>query len=181
MNGRRRTVAGLLLVLLVFVLGCAGPEEKRQQYFKQGQGNFEQGEYEKAFLDFRNAVKADPEFADGYYMAGRAALGKNDSQQAYKFLQNAVTKDPGHVGANIELGRLLLLGREYDEARKRAEAALAREPDNSDALLLKATLLLAAVLCGTWLWWTHRQPPQPPIARQVKIVRYRAYFTAAFW
>ncbi len=34
------------------------------------------------------------------------------------------------------------------------------------------TLLLAAIAFGTWLWWSHRQPPPQPVARQVKIVRY---------
>jgi len=35
-----------------------------------------------------------------------------------------------------------------------------------------ATLLVVALACGCYLWYTHRQPPARPVARQVRIVRY---------
>lgn len=34
------------------------------------------------------------------------------------------------------------------------------------------TLMLVLVLFGLYSWWSHRTPPAPPVARQVKIVRY---------
>ena len=34
------------------------------------------------------------------------------------------------------------------------------------------TLLLVLLLFGVWAWWSHRTPEAPPVARQVKIVRY---------
>ena len=34
------------------------------------------------------------------------------------------------------------------------------------------TLALAATAGGTWVWYSHRQPPARPVAHRVKIVRY---------
>jgi protein TonB len=35
-----------------------------------------------------------------------------------------------------------------------------------------ATLVLALAVFGFWTWWSQREPPAAPIARQIKIVRY---------
>lgn len=34
------------------------------------------------------------------------------------------------------------------------------------------TLVLVVVVFAAWTWWSHRAPAAPPVARQVKIVRY---------
>lgn len=40
------------------------------------------------------------------------------------------------------------------------------------ALACGGTLLIAVLAFAAWAWWTHRAPAAPPVARQVKIVRY---------
>ncbi len=133
----------LLLFFLVSVSACGGPEDKKMKFYNRGMSLYEQGDYVKAVLEFKNALQVDQKFAKAYQMLGMTYLNQNDFRQAYGTLRKAVELDAGLFEAQVALGKLLVLGRKSDEALAKAELVLRQEPDNQEALNLRATCLLA--------------------------------------
>jgi tetratricopeptide (TPR) repeat protein len=58
------------MVLILSVLSCGGPEEKKMKFFNKGKSLYEKGDYVKASLEFKNALQIDPKFSQAYYMLG---------------------------------------------------------------------------------------------------------------
>ena len=57
------------LLLSLFACG-GGPGEKRDKFYKKGTALYQQGDYVKARLEFKNALQVDPKYAQGYYYLG---------------------------------------------------------------------------------------------------------------
>ena len=136
----------ILLVCIAFLLAaitaCGSQEEKKMKFFEKGKTLYEQGDYVKAQLEFKNALQIDPKFADGYFWLGMIKQHEGNWKPAYGSFAKAAELDPDHLAAQLQLGRLLLLSRNTDKALEKAELILAKEPENVDALILKATGLL---------------------------------------
>ena len=132
-----------ILLLVMALVACGGPEEKKAKFFNKGKQLFEKGDYVKAGLEFKNAIQIDPKFAEGYYMLGRTTQRQGDLKGAYTAFVKAVEYDPDLIGAHLELGRMLLLGGRSDDAMEKAAFVLAKKPDDIEALLLKGSVLLA--------------------------------------
>ncbi|MDH3886055.1 MAG: tetratricopeptide repeat protein, partial [Desulfobacterales bacterium] len=133
---------GILCIALALT-GCGSPEEKKMKFFSKGQALYEEGDYVKARLEFKNALQIDPKFADGYYMLGLVEQRAGNLKNAYASLKKAVALDPDLMDAQLQMGKLLFLSRAADPAMEKVEIVLAKEPDNSEALLLKGSLLMA--------------------------------------
>ncbi|MEA2108938.1 MAG: tetratricopeptide repeat protein [Pseudomonadota bacterium] len=140
---RKISCVFLLLFFLVSVSACGGPEEKKMKFYNRGMSLYEQGDYVKATLEFKNALQVDQKFARAYQMLGMTYLKQNDFRNAYGTLHKAVELNADLLEAQVNLGKLLMLGRKPDEAMEKAELVLRREPDNQEALNLKAACLLA--------------------------------------
>ena len=56
--------------MLAAMLACGSREEKKMKLFEKGKTLYEQGDYVKAQLEFKNALQIDPKYADGYYWLG---------------------------------------------------------------------------------------------------------------
>ena len=65
---------GALIVLVIFIAGCGGPEERKKRYYEKGKALYEQGDYVNARLELKNAVQIDPKFTEAHYLLGMAAL-----------------------------------------------------------------------------------------------------------
>jgi tetratricopeptide (TPR) repeat protein len=92
-----------IVLISAFVLCCGGPEEKKMKFFNKGKALYEQGDYVKALLEFKNAVQIDPKFADGYYMLGMVQLKKGNWKKAYGRFAKAVDLDPDNLDAQVHL------------------------------------------------------------------------------
>jgi tetratricopeptide (TPR) repeat protein len=136
-----RTYCALLGVLLV--IGCSGPEEKKMKFFSKGKALYEKGDLVKAGLEFKNAIQIDPKFADAYYMLGMVEIKRGNVKNAYGNLLKSTELNPDHLKAQVQIGKIFLVGRMPDKAMEKADLVLKREPKNEEALLLKATVLLA--------------------------------------
>ena len=67
----KQFVMRMVIAMLVVVLAaCGNPEEKKMKFFDRGKSLYEQEEYTKARLEFKNALQIDPNFAEGYYWLG---------------------------------------------------------------------------------------------------------------
>ena len=141
-----RKIFSLVLVLfLVFSLAaCGSKEEKRMKFYNRGVELFEKGDYVKARLEFQNAIQIDKDFAGAYLMLGKTALKDGNFQGAFGSYAKAVALDPELLDAQLELGKLFLLGKALDKATEKADLVLGKAPTNEEAVLLKASILLAA-------------------------------------
>ena len=140
---KRLILLACFAFLLAAMAACGSQEEKKMKFFEKGKTLYEQGDYVKAQLEFKNALQIDPKFADGYYWLGMIKQHEGNWKQAYGSFAKAAELDPDHLKAQLQLGRLLLLSRNADQALEKAELILAKEPQNVDALILKATGLLS--------------------------------------
>lgn len=133
----------IVLVTLSLMISCGGPEERKLKFFDKGKALYEQGEYVKARLKFKNAVQIDPDFARGQYYLGLTAQEERDFRKAFGYFTKAAELDPNLLEAQVEMGKYLLAAGRRKDAMHKAELALASKPDHQKALLLKSAVLIA--------------------------------------
>jgi tetratricopeptide (TPR) repeat protein len=131
-----RTVFVTFLALAL--LSCSSGEERAGQYLQRGNAFFEQENYEKARLEFQNALQIQPKNIDARFRLAETLEKLGQIRAAASQLLAIVSEDPNHVGARIKLGQIYLLGRAKDKATEMAEEILALSPNNPDALLIQA-------------------------------------------
>ena len=147
--------AGLLLVILTS--GCAtSPETKSAQFLESGKRRLEEKDYPRAILQFRNALQAQPNNAEGYYQLGLAYLGAGNIPTAAAALKRATELNPKHAAAQLKMAQILESTgnpRLLEDAEARLKEVLAGSPGDPDAL---QTLALTELKLGK---------PQDAVAR----------------
>ena len=140
MTIQKVSTPAIVILLFLVVAACSSPDEKKERFFAKGKALFEQGNYVKARLEFKNAIQIDPQFADGYYMLGMTELKEKNLRQAFGAFSKSVQLNPDQLEAQLQIGRLLLSALKFEETMKKANLILDKEPDNPDAILLKASV-----------------------------------------
>ncbi|MEW8194679.1 MAG: tetratricopeptide repeat protein [Candidatus Thiodiazotropha sp.] len=112
-------------------------EERKQKYFDRGMELFNQGNFTKARLEFKNVLQIDPKDADAYFMFGQIEEKEENWPKAYALFLRATELDPKHVGAQVHLGTIFALAGETDKALAAAKTALEVEPTDAAAMVLK--------------------------------------------
>jgi len=133
----------LILALLAVAFGCArDPKTEGRRYVNSAQHYLAIGEYEKASIQFRNALQADPRSAQAYYGLGQASLKLQFWPQAYDAFTRALQIDPGHAPARLQLAELDFRTHRWEEARREVSEVLSLDPNNVEARLLSGDVAL---------------------------------------
>lgn len=130
-----------LTCLLLLLSACSDPEITRMRYLEMARAHFEAENYDKARVDYLNALRIEPNDPEARHGAGYAFEKLGAYQQAMGHYAAATDIDPNHLPSRISIAKLLILARAVDEARPYVEQAMAIAPDNLDALALKASLV----------------------------------------
>src|SRR5437660_7854365 len=101
------------LIVPIFVMSMAlllsscarDPQKAKVKYLASGQKYMKKGQYASAAIEYRNALKLDPRFVDGYYQLAQADLAQHDWRAAYDSLQKAIELDPNRRDARLDRGR----------------------------------------------------------------------------
>ncbi len=133
-----------LIIIFVFLMGCGGPEERKQKFFDKGKTLYENKKYVKASLELKNALQIDPKYAEANYMLGMVYFKQRNWKNAFAFLSKAVELDPDILDAQVILGQLLLMARDKKGSMQKIELVLSKDAEHVEALLLKATFFLVA-------------------------------------
>ena len=130
-----RTVGATMLVLLALAGGCSS-ESRAARRIARADHYFGQGEYQEATIEYRNALRADPDNRHAIRRLGLAFYELGEFRQAFAFLRRASEDDPADLDIRLKLGRLYLAGGAPAESKAQAEAVLAASPTNLAALVL---------------------------------------------
>jgi len=132
----------LLMVLIIFISGCASKEEKRDTYFQKGEVLFENKDFVKAKLEFKNVLQIDPRFAPAYYQLGLCEKNLKNWRKAFGFFSKAVELDPKLWEAQLSLAEIFMMARQLDKAREKITLVLETQPENLRALLVNSLVLI---------------------------------------
>ncbi len=128
------------VVGLLYIAACSSPEETRARFVSKGDEYFAVGQYEKARIEYLNALKIDSKDAPARYGAGQAFEKLGSYRQALGHYVGATEADPAHFPSRIALGRLFVLSRSAARAAEHVDAVLAIDASHLDALALKASI-----------------------------------------
>ena len=131
----------MLTVALVSGACSRDPETEAREYMASGAAYAEAKRYEAAVIEYRNAVKVQPELAKAHYQLAKLYETTGDQVNAYASYARAADLEPGNLDAQLKAGALLLTAGEYDMARRRAELAVQADPKNPSALILLGNAL----------------------------------------
>jgi len=140
----RRFILSLALVAPILLASCfRDPNVRKQKYFQSGQHYFEQGKYPEASIEFINAIKTDPRYAEAHYQLAETYLRLQQGQRAAQEFTRTVELQPENCQVRIELANLLILGHDFQPAREQTDLLLQKRPDDPLVHLAVSNLLAA--------------------------------------
>lgn len=131
----------MILALGLSVAACSSPEERARAHYESGKILIDSGDYIKAGLEFRNALKYNDKLADAWFGLATVEEKNLNWPAVSDSLQRVVELDPHNIEALIKLAKLQLAAQKWDEALKNINAANDLKKDNSDILALRAAIL----------------------------------------
>jgi Tfp pilus assembly protein PilF len=143
------TVLAVAVATAFLLCSCAGnPEKAKLRFVESGKAYMQKGAYSSAAIEFRNALKIDPKFAEGYFQLAQADLAQGDGNSAYQDVGNAIQLDPTRADARLLRARIYLIAAaeqkkpEYlTQAADDINSVLKQDPQNADAHNLLASVL----------------------------------------
>lgn len=126
------------LVCAGSLAACSGAAEREQRHMARGMEYYSAENYEKARVEFRNALQISPNSAEARYQNGRAAERLGNFREAAQFYQGTIDLVAEHVGARADLGRMYLFAGLPQKALDLVEPHLAKHPDTAALLTVRA-------------------------------------------
>ena len=135
--GARTLIAACVLGLAA----CSSPEDKANKFYQKGVALLEQGDPDKARIEFQNALQIKDGMTAAWFGLAQVAERKGDWEKLFGFLNKVIDRDPKHLEAQLKLGRLLLAAGKLDRALATSDTTLTLSKDSADVLALRAAVL----------------------------------------
>jgi tetratricopeptide (TPR) repeat protein len=133
----RILLAGLTVATLV-VAGCGGAESRKAKHLAKGQAFLADGSFEKARVEFRNALQIAPADSEARYENGVVDEKLGNPREAAQFYQGAIDANADNVRARTALGRLYVFGGAPERALEVIKPPLIKHPDDAGLLTVRA-------------------------------------------
>jgi tetratricopeptide (TPR) repeat protein len=126
-----------LLIAALVVSTLAGCSKNAAQYYESGNTYYAQQKYREAIVEYLNAIKKDPKFADARLKLAGAYEKVGDARNAYEHYVRAADLLPDNLDAQMKAGAYLFVTGQFQDAASRADAVLKKNPRHVEALILK--------------------------------------------
>ena len=138
----RRQLALAIALAAMFMSACSfDPNVRKQKYFRSGQQYFEQGKYREASIQFSNAVKVDPGFADAHLQLAETYLKLQQPDRAEQEFGEVVRLQPSDYQTRIAMTNQFVADHKFDQANQQASLLLLQRPADPAVHSLDAALL----------------------------------------
>jgi tetratricopeptide (TPR) repeat protein len=137
---RRLLALGAVVVALAATAGCGGAQARKAAHMEKGRHYLVAQSYEKARVEFQNALQIDPKYALAYYELGVTEEKLGHLPQAVQAYTNAIDLTPQHdyLDATTALAKLMAMYGAPERAQELIKVALQKHPDQPELLALRA-------------------------------------------
>jgi len=130
-----------IIAFFTMLAACAPKEEKALSYVQEGKALMEQGNADKARVQFKNALQINPRLAEAYYNMGLLDEKSQNWKGAFGNMSEAVRLDPNLVDAHLKLGQLYLGAHQFDKASQEVAIVKQIKPELVGAFTLGGAIL----------------------------------------
>lgn len=142
-SSSRHLILTLTLIAALLSACSRDPNVRKQKYFQSGQRYFEKGKYREAAIEFSNAIKIDPRYADARFQLAESYLQLQQQNLAYPELVRTVELQPENDRARMELANLLIVSRNLQQAQEQTDVLLQKRPKDPAVHSILSSLLAA--------------------------------------
>ena len=128
----------LLVTTLAVLLTACSSEKKLAGHMEKAQTYLASGEYDKAEIELKNAIRLDPEGTEAAALLGQIYFEQGRLVQAAPILYAVSIRDPDNLDNRVNLALAYLASGRYDETRKEALAVLDKRPEDAQAPIVLA-------------------------------------------
>jgi tetratricopeptide (TPR) repeat protein len=136
---KSRLLCATCFAALVLV-GCGGAEARKARHLEKGEAFFAADNFEKARVEFRNALQIAPNDSEARYENGLVDEKLGNPREAAQFYQGAIDVNADNVPARIALGRLYLFSGAPDKALDTIKPSLLKHPEDAGLLTVRAAV-----------------------------------------
>lgn len=137
---KRTGFAAALMISALLLSGCKSDEEKAEEFFASGMEYLQQGDVERALVEFRNVFQNDGFHHDARETYARLLLERGDIAGAYSQLLRLVEQYPEDVEARETLAQIAVSNSDWNEARRHGEIAMNLAPERIGVRAIAAVL-----------------------------------------
>lgn len=103
-----------------------------KEAYNEGIKASQAGKLDEAALQYRAAIKYNPDYADAHLNLGAVLFERKEYDQALESFEKAVSLSPKNVDALANLGRVEYVLKRYDAAAQAFQKAIEIDPKNAD-------------------------------------------------
>lgn len=131
--------SALALGLGLPLAGCKTSAEKAEEYYRSGLELLEQGDTDRAIVQFRNVFDIEGTHYEARKALADTYLARGDNNQAYSQYLRLAEQYPDDLATRIALARLAFDAQEGDEFVRHATRAAEIAPQDADVQVLDLT------------------------------------------
>lgn len=129
-------------LLALAVVACESSEEKAVKFTENAQAYLDEGELDRARIQFQNALENDPNNAEALRGAATVAEEEERYGDQLRYLQRLSNVEPDDMEVLAKTARLNLLAGRPERALRRSNRVLENDPMNMEALTVKGAALV---------------------------------------
>ncbi|SFH69304.1 tetratricopeptide repeat protein [Albimonas pacifica] len=122
------------------LVGCDSAEERAQSHLESGLALMESGKPFQAQLEFRNAIKLQPDNVVARYEMVKFYKDTNNINGAVGQLRAILGQQPNHVDARIDMAEIMLVANQLDEADSNIAVAMEQRPEDVRVRAIRASI-----------------------------------------
>ena len=125
----------IVFVILLVVAGLDSFSQKENTLLRQGNREFDKGEYKEAEKDYRKALELNKESVKGQFNLGTAVYKNNNFEEATKIYSNLAEKSSDkQIQSKVfhNLGNSYIQSKDYEKSILAYKNALMNDPKNVD-------------------------------------------------
>ena len=135
---QNRSLLFFLAFSAIVLSGCGGAQARMARHLQKGEAFLAAHNFEKARVEFRNALQIAPNDSDARYRNGVVDEKLGNLREAGQFYQGAIDSNADNVQARAALGRLYVMSGAPERALETLEPSLIKHPDDARLLTVRA-------------------------------------------